>query len=438
MAGFTVAIVGRPNVGKSTFFNRLLGERKAIVDDESGVTRDRQYGVSDWNGKTFNLIDTGGFVPQSEDVFEREIKKQVLIAVEEAHALVFIVDAATGITDLDEAMADVLRRTSKPVFLAVNKVDNHNRLLEATEFYGLGFENIFFISAMTGSGTGEVLDSVTELISDEKSEETSAIDALPKIAIMGQPNVGKSSLLNTLIGQERTIVSDIAGTTRDTIHTHYKLFQKEFILIDTAGIRRKTKVHEDLEFYSVIRAIKAMDEADVCLLMLDAEKGITAQDLNIFSMAVKKGKGIVVLVNKWDLINKETNTAKDFEKVLKERLAPFTDLPILFISAKEKTRIFKVIETALEVYENRKKVIPTSQLNEVMLKAIEAYHPPVVRGNPVKIKYITQLPTQVPSFAFFSNHPDEIKEPYKNYLENQLRLKFKFTGVPIRIFFRKK
>lgn len=438
MAGFTVAIVGRPNVGKSTFFNRLLGERKAIVDDESGVTRDRQYGVSDWNGKVFNLIDTGGFVPQSEDIFEREIKKQVLIAVEEAHALVFIVDAATGITDLDEAMADVLRRTSKPVFLAVNKVDNHNRLLEATEFYGLGFENIFFISAMTGSGTGEVLDSVAELITDEKSEETSEIDALPKIAIMGQPNVGKSSLLNTLIGQERTIVSDIAGTTRDTIHTHYKLFQKEFILIDTAGIRRKTKVHEDLEFYSVIRAIKAMDEADVCLLMLDAQKGITAQDLNIFAMAVKKGKGIVVLVNKWDLIDKETNTAKDFEKVLKEKLAPFTDVPILFISAKEKTRIFKVIETALEVYENRKKVIPTSQLNEVMLKAVEAYHPPVVRGNPVKIKYITQLPTQVPSFAFFSNHPEEIKDPYKNYLENQLRLKFKFTGVPIRIFFRKK
>ena len=438
MAGFTVAIVGRPNVGKSTFFNRLLGERKAIVDDTSGVTRDRQYGVSDWNGKTFNLIDTGGFVPQSEDVFEKEIKKQVLIAVEEAHALVFIVDAATGITDLDEAMADVLRRTSKPVFLAVNKVDNHARLLEATEFYGLGFENIFFISAMTGTGTGEVLDSVTELISDEKSEETSELAALPKIAIMGQPNVGKSSLLNTLIGQERTIVSDIAGTTRDTIHTHYKLFQKEFILIDTAGIRRKAKVHEDLEFYSVIRAIKAMDEADVCLLMLDAEKGITAQDLSIFAMAVKKGKGIVVLVNKWDLINKETNTAKEFEKALKERLAPFTDLPILFISAKEKTRIFKVIETALEVYDNRKREIPTSQLNEVMLKAIEAYHPPVVRGNAVKIKYITQLPTHVPSFAFFTNHPDEIKEPYKNYLENQLRQKFRFTGVPIRIFFRKK
>jgi GTPase len=438
MAGFTVAIVGRPNVGKSTFFNRLLGERKAIVDDVSGVTRDRQYGVTDWNGKTFNLIDTGGFVPQSEDVFEKEIKKQVLIAVEEAHALVFIVDAATGITDLDEAMADVLRRTSKPVFLAVNKVDNHTRLLEATEFYGLGFENIFFISAMTGTGTGEVLDAITELISDEKSEETAELAALPKIAIMGQPNVGKSSLLNTLIGQERTIVSDIAGTTRDTIHTHYKLFQKEFILIDTAGIRRKTKVHEDLEFYSVIRAIKAMDEADVCLLMLDAQKGITAQDLSIFAMAVKKGKGIVVLVNKWDLVNKETNTAKEFEKALKERLAPFTDLPVLFISAKEKTRIFKVIETALDVYENRKRIVPTSQLNEVMLKAIDAYHPPVVRGNAVKIKYITQLPTQVPSFAFFTNHPDEIKEPYKNYLENQLRQKFTFTGVPVRIYFRKK
>lgn len=438
MAGFTVAIVGRPNVGKSTFFNRLLGQRRAIVDDISGVTRDRQYGVTDWNGKTFNLIDTGGFVPQSDDIFEREIKKQVLVAVEEAHALVFIVDAATGIADLDEAMADVLRRTSKPVFLAVNKVDNHERLLEATEFYGLGFDNIFFISAMTGSGTGEVLDAIAALITDEKSEETTELDQLPKIAIIGQPNVGKSSLLNTLIGQERTIVSEIAGTTRDTIHTHYNLFQKEFILIDTAGIRRKAKVHEDLEFYSVIRAIKAMDEADICLLMIDAEKGITAQDLNIFSMAVKKGKGIVFLVNKWDLIEKVTNTAKDFEKRLKEKLAPFTDLPILFISAKEKTRIFKVIETALDVYENRKRSIPTSQLNEVMLKAIESYHPPVVRGNAVKIKYITQLPTVVPSFAFFSNHPEEIKEPYRNYLENQLRLKFNFTGVPVRIFFRKK
>lgn len=438
MAGFTVAIVGRPNVGKSTFFNRLLGQRRAIVDDTSGVTRDRQYGLSDWNGKTFNLIDTGGFVPRSEDIFEREIRKQVLIAVREANAVVFVVDAATGITDLDEAMADVLRRSSKPVFLAVNKVDNHDRLLEATEFYGLGFENIFFISAMTGSGTGDLLDAITGLITEEKSEETEHIADLPKIAIIGQPNVGKSSLLNALVGQERTIVSDIAGTTRDTIHTHYKLYKKEFILIDTAGIRRKARVHEDLEFYSVIRAINAMDEADICLLMIDAKSGLTAQDLNIFSMASKKGKGIVLLVNKWDTVDKKTNTSRDYEKALKERLAPFTDVPILFISATEKTRIFKVIETALEVYENRQRVIPTSQLNEVMLKAIESYHPPVVRGNPVKIKYVTQLPTVVPSFAFFSNHPDDIKEPYKNYLENQLRARFRFTGVPVRLFFRKK
>jgi GTP-binding protein len=438
MAGFTVAIVGRPNVGKSTFFNRMLEERKAIVDDVSGVTRDRQYGVADWNGKTFNIIDTGGFVPRSEDVFEREIRKQVLIAVNEADAIVFMVDAATGTTDLDEAMADVLRRSEKPVFLAVNKVDNHDRLLEASEFYGLGFDQIFFVSSMTGSGTGELLDAITERITEEQSTETEEADALPKIAIIGQPNVGKSSLLNALIGEERTIVSDIAGTTRDTIHTHYKMFKKEFILIDTAGIRRKARVHEDLEFYSVIRAVKAVDEADVCLLMIDATSGITAQDLNIFGMASKKGKGIVILVNKWDLVSKETNTARDYERNLQQRIAPFTDVPVLFISATEKTRIFKVIETALEVYENKHRKIPTSQLNEVMLKAIEAHHPPVVRGNAIKIKYVTQLPTKVPSFAFFANFPDDIKEPYRNYLENQLREKFNFTGVPLRIFFRKK
>jgi GTP-binding protein len=435
---FTVAIIGRPNVGKSTLFNRLLEQRKAIVDDVSGVTRDRQYGMAEWNGKSFNVIDTGGFVPKSEDIFEREIRKQVLIAVEEANVLLFMVDAATGITDLDEAMADILRRTSKPVFLVVNKVDNHDRLLEATEFYRLGFDSIFFVSAMSGSGSGELLDAVTELITDDASADTLEKDSLPKFAIIGQPNVGKSSLLNALIGQERTIVSDIAGTTRDTIHTHYNLFNKEFILIDTAGIRRKTKVHEDLEFYSVIRAIKAMDEADVCMLMLDATKGISAQDLNIFSLAVKKGKGIVLLVNKWDLLEKDTNSARDYEKELKERLAPFTDLPILFISAKEKTRIHKAIETCLEVYENKQRKIPTSQLNEVMLKAIEAFHPPVVRGHPIKIKYVNQLPTQVPSFAFFCNFPDDVKQPYKNYLENQLREKFNFRGVPVRLFFRKK
>ena len=437
---FTVAIVGRPNVGKSTFFNRLLEQRKAIVDDVSGVTRDRQYGVGDWNGKTFNVIDTGGFVAGSEDVFEKAIARQVLIAVDEADAIIFMVDAHTGMTSLDDAMANVLRRSTKPVFLTVNKVDNNERLLEASEFYSLGFENVFFIAAASGSGSGELLDAITELIpeSESEEEEVDEKDELPKFAIVGQPNVGKSSLLNALVGEERTIVSDIAGTTRDTIHTHYNLFQKEFILIDTAGIRRKTKVHEDLEFYSVIRAIRALDEADVCLILIDAEKGIAAQDLNIFSLAVRKGKGVVVLVNKWDLVQKETNTAKEYEKALKERFAPFTDVPILFISAKEKTRIFKAIEVAIEVFENRRKRIPTSQLNDVMLKAVESYHAPVVRGHPIRIKFVTQLPTKVPSFAFFCNFPDDIKQPYKNYLENQLRQNFDLTGVPVRLFFRKK
>ena len=432
---YTVAIVGRPNVGKSTFFNRMLEQRKAIVDDISGVTRDRQYGVADWAGKTFNVVDTGGFVPHSTDVFEREIRKQVLIALEEANAIIFMCDVTTGITNLDEAMTEILRKSKKPVYLVVNKVDNHARLLEASEFYSLGFEKIYFVSSVSGTGIGDLLDEVCALIPDEKSEETGE---LPKFAIIGQPNVGKSSLLNALTGQERTIVSEIAGTTRDTIHTTYNLFNKEFILIDTAGIRRKTKVSEDLEFYSVIRAIKAMDEADVCLFLLDAEKGLTAQDLNIFSLAVKKGKGIVVLVNKWDLIEKETNSARDYEKELKKRLAPFNDVPILFISATEKTRIFKAMEVALEVAENRKQKIATSKLNDTMLKAVEAYHAPVVRGNPVKIKYVSQLPTPVPSFAFFCNYPDDIKNPYKNYLENKLRENFKLTGVPIRIFFRKK
>ena len=435
---FTLAITGRPNVGKSTFFNRLLEQRKAIVDDVSGVTRDRQYGVAEWAGKSFNVIDTGGFVAGSDEVFEREIRKQVMIAVEEANAVIFMVDAATGITELDNSMADMLRRSTKPVFLVVNKVDNHDRLLEASEFYSLGFENIFFISSISGSGTGEILDAVTDQIT-EKDSDVSDTTELPKFAIIGQPNVGKSSLLNALIGTERTIVSDIAGTTRDTIHTHYKLFNKEFILIDTAGIRRKTKVHEDLEFYSVIRAIKALDEADICMLVLDAEKGITAQDLAIFSLAVKKGKGVVVLVNKWDLVEeKKTNTAKDYEKELKQRLAPFSDVPILFISVVEKQRIFKSIEAALEVFENRHRKIPTSKLNEVMQKAFEAYHPPMVRGNLIKIKYITQLPAHTLTFAFFCNYPDDIKAPYKNYLENQIREKFNFKGVPVRLFFRKK
>jgi len=446
---YTVAIVGRPNVGKSTLFNRFLEERKAIVDDISGVTRDRQYGVTDWNGKTFNVIDTGGFVPDSSDMFETEIRKQVRIAIDEANAIIFMVDAATGLTDLDDSMADMLRRTTKPVYVTVNKVDNSTRALEGTEFYSLGFEHNFFISSISGSGTGELLDAITADIKEEPIKvvateelpdgaEPEEAPAIPKIAIIGQPNAGKSSLLNAMIGQERTIVSEIAGTTRDTIHTHYNMFQKEFMLIDTAGIRRKNKEKDDLEFYSVIRAIKAMDEADVCMLVLDAEKGVTAQDLSIFSLAIRKGKGIVVLVNKWDLIPKETNTARDYEKKLKDKLAPFTDVPILFISATEKTRIFKAIEIALDVFENKHRKIATSKLNEIMLKVIEKYQAPVVRGHVIKIKFVQQLPTKVPSFAFFTNFPDDIKTPYRNYLENQVRANFKFTGVPIRIYFRKK
>jgi GTP-binding protein len=432
---YTVAITGRPNVGKSTFFNRLLEQRKAIVDDISGVTRDRQYGVAEWAGKTFNVIDTGGFVAHSDDIFEREIRKQVHIAMEEANAIIFMCDVTTGITSLDQEMAELLRRSPKPVYLLVNKVDNHARMLEASEFYGLGFKNMFLVSSISGTGTGELLDEITASIPDENEDEK---EGLPKFAIIGQPNVGKSSLLNALTGKERTIVSNIAGTTRDSIHTTYNLFNKEFILIDTAGIRRKTKVNEDLEFYSVIRAVKAVDEADVCLIVIDAEKGITAQDLSIFSLAAKKGKGIVILVNKWDLIEKETNTARDYEKILSNKLAPFKDVPIIFISATEKLRILQSMEMALKVYENRQQKISTSKLNEVMLKAVASYHAPVVRGHAVSIKYVTQLPTLVPSFAFFSNFPDDIRTPYKNYLENQLRENFDLTGVPIRIFFRKK
>ncbi|MBC9914030.1 ribosome biogenesis GTPase Der [Chitinophaga varians] len=437
MAGFTVAIVGRPNVGKSTLFNRLLEQRRAIVDDQSGVTRDRQYGIADWNGKSFNVIDTGGFVTNSDDVFEREIRKQAKVAMDEANVLIFMTDVTTGITDLDTDVANLLRRTSKPVYLVVNKVDNAQRQLEANEFYSLGFDNTYFLSSMSGSGTGELLDAVVSHITDDMDDPNLEAD-VPKIAIIGQPNVGKSSLLNALVGADRNIVSDIAGTTRDTIHTRYNMYQKDFILIDTAGIRRKQKVNEDLEFYSVIRAIKAVDEADVVMLLLDAEKGITAQDLSIFSLAARKGKGVVVLVNKWDLVEKSTNTARDYEKELKNRLAPFSDVPIIFTSVVEKQRIFKAIETALEVYENRLRRVQTARLNEVMLKAIEAYHPPVVRGVPIRIKYVTQLPTHTPAFAFFCNLPDDVKTPYRNYLENQLRTNFNFSGVPVKIFFRKK
>ena len=440
MPGFTVAIVGRPNVGKSTLFNRLLEERKAIVDDVSGVTRDRQYGVADWNGKVFNVIDTGGFVARSEDVFEREIRKQVHIAVDEADLILFVCDTTTGITGQDTEMADVLRRSTKPVLLVVNKVDNPERALFATEFYALGFDKTFMISSISGSGTGELLDELVEHITEPEVATDLDKDGnpLPKFAIIGQPNAGKSTLLNALINQERTIVSDVAGTTRDTIHTHYKLFGKEFMLIDTAGIRKKKNVSEDLEFYSVIRAIRAMDEADVCMLLVDASVGVTAQDVNIFSLATRKGKGVVILVNKWDLVPKETNTARDYEKLIKEKIAPMTDVPVIFISASEKTRIFQGMEKALEVFENRNRRITTSVINEIMLKEIERFPPPMTRGYSVKIKFVQQVPTHVPSFAFFCNHPDGIKEPYKNFLENKIRSHFNFSGVPVRIFMRQK
>ncbi len=433
--GFTVAIVGRPNVGKSTLFNRLIGQRASIVDDISGVTRDRKYGMSVWNGKTFNVIDTGGFVPNSNDIFEKAIREQVAIAIEEASLIVFVVDVLTGITDLDDSMANLLRRSDKTVIVAVNKVDNNRRILEAAEFYSLGFEETYFISSINGTGSGELLDAVTAHIAEEEEEEESD---LPRFAIIGQPNVGKSSLLNALIGETRNIVTNIAGTTRDSTHTHYNLYQKEFLLIDTAGIRKKARVHENLEFYSVMRAIKAMDEADVCILVIDAQMGIEAQDMSIFRLAVKKKKGIVILINKWDLVEKDSNTINEYKKNILEKFAPFNDLPILFISALYKQRIFKAIEVAIDVHERRTTKIPTSQLNEVMLEAIQRHNPPAIKGRYVKIKYVTQLPTHAPAFAFFCNYPRYIKQPYKNYLENQLRQHFNLTGVPISLFFRKK
>jgi GTPase len=430
-----VAIVGRPNVGKSTLYNRLIGERQAIVDNISGVTRDRQYGSSTWNGKTFTVVDTGGFVENSEDPFEKAIRSQVHIAVEEAHIILFMVDVSTGITDLDQEVAELLRRSRKPVFLVVNKVDNNERYLQANEFWALGLENTYFLSSMTGSGTGELLDAVAERIPDEPEDNSSA---LPRFAILGRPNVGKSSFMNALLGEERNIVTDIAGTTRDAIDTHYNKFGKEFILIDTAGIRKKAKVHEDLEFYSVMRALKALEECDVCMLMVDAQHGIEAQDMSIFRLAQRRHKGIVILVNKWDLIEKETNTARDMERELRMRIAPFSDVPIVFISALDKTRIFKAVEVALEVIENRQRRVKTSELNEWILELIEHHPPPAYRGNYVKIKYVTQLPLAYPAFVFFANHPKEIKDSYRNFLENKLRERYAFTGVPIAMFFRQK
>lgn len=433
--GNIVAIVGRPNVGKSTLFNRLVERREAIVDDESGVTRDRIYGHSLWNGKNFSVVDTGGFVDNSKDLFEQEIAKQVIIAIEEADVIIFMLDVEAGLTDLDLAVAEVLRKTKKPVFLAANKVDNNARIADSYEFYNLGLGEVFCISAMNGSGTGDILDAIAEVLTDDEMSEEAD---LPRITIVGRPNVGKSSLTNVLIGEERNIVTDIAGTTRDSINTRYNKFGFDFILVDTAGVRRKSKVSEDLEFYSVMRAIRAIEHSDVCVLMIDASLGFEAQDQNILNLIRKNKKGIVIVVNKWDLIEKSTNTVKEFTKQIMDKMAPFNDIPILFVSVINKQRIHSVIEKAMKVYESRTQRIPTGVLNDVMLEAIEAYGPPTIKGKRVKIKYVTQLPTPTPVFAFFSNLPQYIKEPYKRYLENKLRENFDFTGVPITLVFRDK
>jgi GTP-binding protein len=434
--GNIVAIVGRPNVGKSTFFNRMTESRSAIVDEESGVTRDRHYGKVIWNGHEFSIIDTGGYVTNSDDVFEEEIRKQVILAIEEADVVVFLVDVISGITDLDQTVAGMLRKIKKPVLLVVNKVDNANRLYDASVFYGLGLGDYFALSSINGSGTGDMLDKLTSMFDNKLGEEEE--EEIPKIAVVGRPNVGKSSLVNALIGEERNIVTPISGTTRDSIHTRYNKFNHDFFLVDTAGLRKKGKVKEDLEFYSVMRSVRAIEHADVCLLLIDATIGIEAQDVNIFHLIERNWKGVVVLVNKWDLVDKETQTVKQFEERIKQRLEPFVDVPILFVSALTKQRIHKALELAIEVFTNRQVRIPTPKLNEVMLKVIEENHPPSVKGKFLRIKYVTQLPTHAPAFAFYCNLPQYIREPYKRYLENQIRKHFNFTGVPIRIFMRKK
>lgn len=430
-----VAIVGRPNVGKSTLFNRLTETRKAIVDDMSGVTRDRHYGKAEWLGREFIVIDTGGYVANSEDVFETAIREQVMIAIEEASVIIFMVDVTTGVTDLEDDVADILRRSKKPVFVAANKVDNTKLVHESSVFYSFGLGEVYNLSSMTGSGTGELLDDIIAKFEPDAEDTTSD---LPKFAIVGRPNVGKSSIINAFLGHDRNIVTPIAGTTRDSIHIHYKQFGHEFMLIDTAGLRKKTKVKENIEFYSVMRTIKALEEADVCILMIDATAGIESQDINIFHLAEKNRKGIVLLINKWDLVEKDHKTMKKFEEAIKQKIAPFTDVPIIFTSVTEKQRIFKAIEVAQEVYNNKTKKVPTSKLNDVMLEVIENYPPPSTKGKHIKIKYITQLPGSAPTFAFFCNLPQYIKEPYKRYLENKLRDNFDFAGVPVTIYFRQK
>jgi ribosome-associated GTPase engA len=430
-----VAIVGRPNVGKSTFFNRLIKRREAIVDAVSGVTRDRHYGKTDWNGVEFSVIDTGGYLSGSDDTFEKEINKQVSLAVEEADAIIFMVNVEDGLTGMDEQVADLLRKSRKPVLIAVNKVDSNNRLNDMHEFYALGFEYLYALSSINGSGTGELLDDLVKILPERERKEESE---LPRFAVIGRPNAGKSSFINALIGEERYIVTDIAGTTRDAIDTKYNRFGFEFNLVDTAGIRRKAKVKEDLEFYSVMRSIRAIEHSDVCILMLDATRGFESQDANIFWLAQRNRKGIVILVNKWDLVEKENNTAKAYEAAIRKEIEPFTDVPILFVSALNKQRIYKAIETAVAVYQNRTKRIPTRQLNEVMLPIIENYPPPAIKGKYIKIKFCTQLPTPMPQFAFFANLPQYVRDPYRRFIENKLRENFDFNGVPIDVYFRQK
>lgn len=430
-----LAIVGRPNVGKSTFFNRLTQTREAIVDPTSGVTRDRHYGRSEWNGLEFSVIDTGGYISDSGDIFQEEICRQVRMAIEEADAIVFLVDAKEGLTAMDEVVSDILRRSEKPVFLAANKMDNPSKVYEVSEFYRMGLGEVYPMSSINGSGTGELLDEVVAVLASKKDEP---IPDLPRFAIVGRPNVGKSTLVNALLGEERNIVTPIAGTTRDSIFTRYNKYGHDFLLVDTAGIRKKAKVKEDIEFYSVMRSIRSIEQADVCLLLIDATQGIEAQDINIFHIIQRNNKGVLIVVNKWDLIEKQTNSVKEFTDRIHNALAPFRDVPVLFISAINKQRIHKVLAMAATVHANRQHKIPGSNLNDVMLEVIDAFPPPMVKGKQVKIKYVSQLPAHYPSFVFFCNLPQYIREDYKRYLENKLREHFNFSGVPLTLYFRKK
>ena len=430
-----VAIVGRPNVGKSTIFNRLTQTRQAITDKESGVTRDRHYGKSEWNGKEFSVIDTGGYVEGSDDIFEKEIRKQVELAIDEANVILFLVDAKDGITDLDQSVAQLLRRAEKKVILVANKVDNTQLLNEAVEFYNLGMGDYIPIASISGSGTGEMLDELVKHFVEDKAEEDLGI---PKFAVIGRPNVGKSSFINALIGKEQNIVTEIAGTTRDSLNTPFNKFGFDFILVDTAGLRKKRNVHENLEFYSVMRSVRAIEHSDVCVLMVDATRGFEAQDQRIFHIADRNKKGVVILVNKWDLVEKDTQTTKEMEEHIRKKIAPFSDVPILFVSALNKQRLLKGLETAIHVYNNRMQKISTSKLNDVMLPLIEQNPPPALKGKYIRIKFCTHLPTSTPTFAFFANLPQYIKDPYKRFIENKLRENFDFSGVPIQIYFRKK